>query len=173
MAGATNRMNELVDILSKFIFKQLTEELIRQGHNLTGALIDSFEAVVSRETEEKLTIDFMMLNYGLSLNDGIQPQNIPYTIGGPKRGGTSEYIQGLIRFAKLKFFADEKRATQIAFAIARRQKEKGYPLTGKIGFIDNVLAADSEEIIEIISDFFEETLNSLFEEFTINQLTNA
>lgn len=157
-------IEQLVEILSKFVFKQLTEELIRQGHKLTGALIDSFETRISQDSN-KITIDFLMLNYGLSLNDGIKPAYIPYTIGGPPRGGTSKYIQGLIQFAKLKFQADQRRATQIAFAIARRQKEKGYPLTGRIGFIDNVLNADSDEFGQIIQDYFEESINLLFEEY--------
>ena len=158
-------MNELIDILSKFIFKQLTQELIRQGHNLTGALIDSFEAKISTFTSDNLTIDFLMNNYGLSLNYGIKPSRIPYTPPPPFRGGTSKYIEGLIRFAKLKFGADQRRATSIAFAIARRQKEKGYPLTGKIGFIDNVLKADETKIEQVIEIYFEESLNLLIDEF--------
>jgi hypothetical protein len=157
-------MEQLAEILSRFIFKQLTEELLRQGHRLTGALIDSFETKI-KETGDSMIIEFLMLNYGLSLNDGIPPERIPYTIGGPKRGGTSKYIQGLIRFARIKFQADERRAKQIAFAIARKQKQKGYPLTGKIGFIDNVLAADSEEIQTLIQEYFEESINLLIQEY--------
>ena len=106
-----------------------------------------------------------MLKYAFSLNKGIKPSKIPYTIGGPPRGGTSKYIQGLIRFAQIKFKADKRRAKQIAFAIARKQKQKGYPLTGKIGFIDNVLKADSQEIENIIEAYFQESLNLLFFEF--------
>jgi hypothetical protein len=158
-------VNDLVNILSTFIFNQLTAELEKQGHKLSGALIESFETKVKEVTEDNLTIEFLMLNYGLSLNDGIKPKNIPYTIGGPRRGGTSKYIEGLIRFAKQRFQADQKRATQIAFAIARKQKEEGYPLTGKIGFIDNVLLADEKQIQEIIETHFEVTIQLLFTEF--------
>jgi len=156
-------MDELKQILSNFVFKQLTEELIRQGHKLTGSLINSFEVQV-REHGDSIDYDFMMLNYGLSLNDGIKPSRIPYTIGGPPRGGTSKYIQGLIEFAKKRFFANQKRATQIAFAIARKQKEKGYPLTGKIGFINNVLEADKDIITKLISDYYEASIELLIEE---------
>ena len=162
-------IDELVKILSDFIFKQLTAELISQGHKLTGALINSFEARIKEQTEDKLTIDFLMLNYGLSLNDGIKPDRIPYTPGGPRRGGTSKYIEGLIRFAKQRFFADQKRATQIAFAIATKQKREGYPLTGKIGFIDNVLNGDENAIVALIEERFEASLQLLIEEFTKNK----
>jgi hypothetical protein len=158
-------MNELANILSTFIFNQLTAELEKQGHRLSGALIESFEAKAKQVTEDNLTIDFLMLNYGLSLNYGIKPKNIPYTIGGPRRGGTSKYIEGLIKFAKQRFFADQQRATQIAFAIARKQKEQGYPLTGKIGFIDNVLLGDEKAIQEIIETHFEVVIQLLFTEF--------
>ncbi|OED34703.1 hypothetical protein AB832_06940 [Flavobacteriaceae bacterium (ex Bugula neritina AB1)] len=156
-------MQELANILFEFIFKQLTDELIRQGHKLTGALIESFEGKV-REQTDSLDLDFLMLVYGRALNDGILPERIPYTVGGPPRGGKSKYIEGLIDFALKKFTLDKKRATSIAFAIARKQKEKGYPLTGKIGFIDNVLSADSEEITNLIADYYEVTIQQLIEE---------
>lgn len=156
---------KLVEILSDFIFKILTEELLRQNHKLTGALIKSFEAQIGKVTQEKITIDFLMFNYGLSLNNGIKPERIPYTIGGPRRGGKSKYIEGLIKFARIKFQADKKRAESIAFAIATKQKKEGYPLTGKIGFIDISLTKAEDEIAKIIEVYFQETINLLFEEF--------
>ena len=158
-------MNELVNILANFIFKQLAVELERQGHRLTGALIESFEAKISDFTQDKLSIDFLMNSYGLSLNKGIKPQNIPYTIGGPRRGGTSKYIEGLIKFAKQRFAADQRRATNIAFAIANKQKREGYPLTGKIGFIDIALADSEAKIQELIEQYFQASMELLFEEF--------
>jgi hypothetical protein len=163
-------IEQLVKILSDFIFKQLAVELERQGHKLTGALLESFEAKIQKKTEDTLTIDFLMLNYGLSLNNGIKPEKIPYTIGGPPRGGTSKYIEGLIKFAKLRFSADQRRATQIAFAIATKQKREGYPLTGKIGFIDNVLNGDEGAIAGLIEERFKASLELLIEEFTKNKL---
>lgn len=163
-------IEQLVKILSDFIFKQLAVELERQGHKLTGALLESFEAKIQKKTEDTLTIEFLMLNYGLSLNNGIKPEKIPYTIGGAPRGGTSKYIEGLIKFAKLRFSADQRRATQIAFAIATKQKREGYPLTGKIGFIDNVLNGDEGAIAGLIEERFQASLELLIEEFTKNKL---
>lgn len=162
-----DNLKELLIPLSNFVFKQLTEELIRQGHNLTGDLIKSFDAKI-REVGDSIFLDFFMNNYGLSLNYGIQPNKIPYTPPPPYRGGTSKYIEGLIRFAKIKFGADQKRAKQIAFAIAAKHKKFGYPLTGKIGFIDNVLKADFEPIEKIIIDYYEATINLLITEFIEN-----
>lgn len=157
-------MKDLSNILAKFIFAQLTAELIRQGHKMTGSLIKSFETKIQEKTDS-VSIEFLMLNYGLSLNYGITPARIPYTPGGPARGGKSKYIEGLIRFARIKLKADKKSAKGIAFAIARKQKEKGYPLTGKVKFIDNVLAADSDAIEELIQNHFEATIEMLISEF--------
>jgi len=156
-------MNELAQILSKFVFEQLAEELVRQGHKLTGSLIKSFELQIN-EDAESVTYGFLMNNYGLSLEYGIKPSRIPYTIGGSPRGGTSKYIKGLMEFARLKFKADKRRAKQIAFAIAHKHKKEGYPLTKKIGFISNVLEADKERIQAIISDYFEATIDLLIKE---------
>lgn len=157
-------MEELNNILFQFISKQLADELIRQGHRLTGALINSFDTKI-KKTVDKTTIDFIMLIYGRALNDGIPPERIPYTVGGQPRGGKSKYIQGLIDFALKKFTLDKKRATSIAFAIARKQKKKGYPLTGKIRFIDNVLDADMDEIQNLISMYYETILEELIKEY--------
>jgi len=162
-------MDELAQILSKFVFEQLAEELIRQGHKLTGSLIKSFELQIDKQAEAT-TYAFLMNNYGLSLEYGIKPERIPYTIGGQRRGGTSKYIQGLIKFAQLKFRADKRRAKQIAFAIANKHKREGYPLTKKIGFISNVLEADKDRIQAIISTYFEASIDLLIkEQITFNQ----
>jgi len=160
----TDNIKKLSDMLGAFIFMQLSKELVRQGHKLTGALAKSFETKVQQHGE-KVTIEFLMLIYGRSLNDGIRPEKIPFTPVPPYRGGTSKYIEGLIKFATLKFGADKKRAKNIAFAIANKQHRKGYPLTKKIGFIDNVLTADSKHIESIISDYYTETIQEIIREF--------
>ena len=161
---STDNIKKLSDMLGAFIFMQLSKELVRQGHKLTGSLAKSFETKVKKEGE-KVTIEFLMLIYGRSLNDGIKPAKIPFTPVPPYRGGTSKYIEGLIKFATLKFGADKKRAKNIAFAIATKQKKQGYPLTRKTGFIDNVLTADSKHIESIISDYYTETIQEIIKQF--------
>ena len=155
---------DLDDKLFIFISKLLTDELIRQGHKLTGSLINSLDTRI-KTAKRKVTFEYLMLAYGRSLNDGVSPSRIPYTIGGPKRGGKSKYIQGLIKFAILKFKLDKKAATGVAFAIAKKQKEKGSPLTGKIGFIDNTLEANMDKITELISDYYEAIIELMITEY--------
>jgi hypothetical protein len=161
---AADNIKKLSDMLGAFIFMQLSKELVWQGHKLTGALSKSFETRVKKQGE-KVTIEFLMLIYGRSLNDGIRPERIPFTPVPPYRGGRSKYIEGLIKFAVLKFGADKKRAKNIAFAIANKQHRKGYPLTRKTGFIDNVLTADSKHIESIISDYYTMTIQEIIKQF--------
>lgn len=159
-------MNELINILTKNIFIALAAQLKRQGHRLTGALEESFEDQI-KETAEKTIINFLMNNYGVYLNDGIPPERIPYTPPPPARGGKSKYIQGLIRWAKLKFRYDEKRAQRVAFAVAAKHKKKGYPLTAK-GFINITLAAEAEQIEAFVFDYIQEIFDDFFKEFLSN-----
>jgi len=127
--------------------------------------VKSFETRIKEVSEDVARIEFLMLNYGLSLQYGIKPANIPFTPVPPFRGGKSKYIEGLIRWAKLKFGADKQRAKSIAFAIANKHKKEGYPLTKKIGFITNVLEADKEKINNIIEDYFEAVIEALIDEY--------
>ena len=157
-------MDLLKKKISDFVIIQLSFELSRQGHNLTGELIKSFETTI-REQGDVITIDFLMLKYGRSLNDGIRPEKIPFTPVPPYRGGTSKYIEGLIKFAQLKFFVDKKEATSIAFAIANKHKRYGYPLTGKTHFIDIAIDANSENIVKLIQDYYEATIELLITKF--------
>lgn len=157
-------LEALDERLFTFIATILTDELIRQGHKLTGSLIHSLDSKF-KEAKTKDRIDFLMLSYGRALNDGVKPNKIPYTIGGPPRGGKSKYIQGLIEFAMKKFSLDKKAATGVAFAIAKKQKEKGSPLTGKIGFIDNSLEANMDKIVELIQDYYEATIELIINEY--------
>ena len=159
-------MNELINILSKTIFVALAAQLDKQNHKLTGSLVESFEVKI-KETADKLVIDFLMNNYGIYLNDGIPPSRIPYTPPPPFRGGKSKYIQGLIRWAKLKFRYDEKRAQRVAFAVAAKHKKKGYPLTAK-GFINITLAAEADKIDAFVIDWVTEIFDDFFKEFLIN-----
>lgn len=160
-----NDIDQLGVVLARFIFPQLSDELIRLGHKLTGALEDSFDVKV-REKGDIVTVEFWMLKYGLSLEYGIKPENIKFSPPDPPRKKRSDYIKGLIRFAKLKFGATKKRAKAIAFAIAHKHKKEGYTIDkSKLGFIKNVLTKDEEKIVAIVQDYFEASINLMIEEY--------
>ena len=155
---------ELYNSLKDLIFFEMTKELERQKRILTGNLVQSFEAV----SKQYLTLDFMMELYGVSLNNGVPPSRVPYTPTPPVRGGTSKYIQGLIRWVKLRGIATGEKAKSIAFAIARKQKREGNPIGGGSKFIDIALEKSEEKTIEIIEDFVVNTIMALIIESSNN-----
>ena len=72
-----------------------------------------------------------MNDYGLTVDQGVTPDRIPYTPRkrGEGRGGTSKYIQGLLTFWLLKGLS-QKEALQAAFATANKHKQEGIPSRG-------------------------------------------
>ena len=160
---------ELYDSIRELVFFQMIKELERQGHTLTGNLVQSFDTVL----KDSLSIDFIMEDYGLSLNYGIKPQNIPFTPTPPVRGGTSKYIQGLIRWVRLKGIATGEKAKGIAFAIATKHKKYGYPLGKKIGFFNIALDNSEEQIIKYIQNYVESTIMILVTQYVENTITNG
>lgn len=158
-------MNELLEDLSDFLIIQLRGELLRQGHNFTGALAKSIEYQIRQETNIT-RITFMFNNYGLSLNDGIPASKIPYNRGSGK--SSSKYIDGLRRWVRERLGFSQARAERVAFAIANAQKQKGYPLTGKIGWVDITLEQNSSEIEKRVEAWAEATLNDVIVTFVQN-----
>ena len=159
----------LYNQIRELLFFQMIKELERQGHTLTGNLVQSFDTVL----KESLSIEFIMQDYGLSLNYGIQPQNIPFTPVPPFRGGTSKYIQGLIRWVRLRGIATGEKAKSVAFAIATKHKKHGYPLGKKIGFFNIALDNSEEQIIKYIQNYVESTIMILVSEYIENTITNG
>ena len=157
-------MFELVDIISRTLFAEMTAILQQQGHIFSGNLVKSFEVKV----EEKMTetnIMFLMENYGLSLNYGIPANRIPFSPIPPYRGGKSKYIEGLRRWAKVKFSASDKRALSIAFAIANKHIKEGYPLSKKIGFFDIAIKNTEKQIEAFIEAYIEKAIEEMIQKY--------
>jgi len=153
-----HRTNQKIAVLiAEFVKKRLIAEIKAQGHNLTGRLVASV-AYEIKYTQADVSIIFSMEDYGLILNKGVAANRIPYTSnsGAPR----SKYIEGLKRYARLRFGASEKEATRIAFAIANAQKRDGMPTrksyrfskTGKrTEFIEEVLQDSQNEILRLLN----------------------
>ena len=151
-------MNELLEDL-------LSGELLRHVQNFTGALANSLEYKIRQETNTT-RITFMFNSYGLSLNNGIPASRIPYNRGSGK--SSSKYIDGLRKWVRERLGFSQARAERVAFAIANAQKKKGYPLTGKIGWVDITLEQNSSEIEKRVEAWAEATLNDVIVTFTQN-----
>lgn len=159
-------MQDLVNEIGIFLIEQLRGELSRQGHNLTGALANSIEYEVTQATDSvKLT--FSMNSYGLSLNTGIPAARIPYTRGSGRK--SSQYIDGLRRWVRIKFGYSQQRAERVAFAIASKQKQQGYPLTGKTRWIDITLESTQDEINAFTRKWVAANIDDLINQFAKNR----
>lgn len=116
--------------LMEYLVGEVRKELTKQGHRLTGKLVDSVEAKESKITDGWVQEVFWE-KYGEAMERGVRPSRVPFSPGsGAVR---SKYIEGLLRFVKLRGMRPRRKGeTQlgIAFAIARTQKERGLPTVG-------------------------------------------
>lgn len=164
---------KLGHILGDYLVQRLGRELRDQGHSLTGDLIQSLEYKV-RENATGVGIDFLANQYGEYLNTGVPASRIPYKPGGPKRGGTSKYIQALIRYVERRMGLRGKEATGVAFAIARRHSREGMPTRAsyrfsknsrRTGWVDVVIENETEKIEQTVTEFVGRELEALFFKF--------
>ena len=162
--------------LIRVIVDAVAAEWKAQGHNLTGQAIQEIEPVVS-DMLNGVQIDVMVLDYMSINNTGVPAKNIPYRRGSGAK--ESEYISGLIQYAKRRFQVGDKEAKQIAFAIATRHKREGMPTkasarfssTGKrTGFFEVVIAGLEERLAKIIEESVEETFNFVFDNYFKQQI---
>lgn len=147
----------LADNIAQMAIEAVANEWKAQGHNLTGAAIKNMETVVRMETD-KIIIDGFVPDYMAINNKGVLATKIPYYPGSGRK--ESEYIKGLMRYAKQRFGASDKESKSIAFAIASKHKKEGMPTiksqkhskTGKrTGFIEEALDKKEAEMSHLIN----------------------
>lgn len=145
-----------------FLIKEIGQAIDDQGHNLTGGTKKSLRKKVDKTVLEGFA-DFNIV----FLDQGIKPSKIPFTIGGPRRGGRSDYIKGLIRFWRLRGLSP-REAKKAAFATANVQKEEGMPTklserfskTGdRTGVVTDTLVRTNAQVREIIFKGMGETVD--------------
>ena len=110
-------------------------ELVAQGHSLTGSLSKSISYTVTA-TDDKVVGLLLGNDYGVYLEYGVDASSIPFGGGSGSPGGTSKYIQGLARFFALKGL-DQREALRAAFATAHVQSRTGMPTPGSFQFSTN------------------------------------
>ena len=147
----------LADDIAQMAIEAVANEWKAQGHNLTGSAIKNMETVVRFQTNE-LIIEGLIPDYMAINNSGVTAARIPYYPGSGRK--ESEYIKGLMRYAKQRFGASDKEAKSIAFAIASKHKKEGMPTiksqkhskTGKrTGFIEEALDKKEAEMADLIN----------------------
>jgi hypothetical protein len=144
--------------VGELLVDEIRDQILEQGHYMTGSLSKS----VSHEQEitpDGVIIRFLLNDYGVPVNTGVVSSRIPYgTYTGAK---VSKYIQGLIRFAKIRFRVTEKQAKGIAFAIANKHKKEGMPTRGsyryskngkRTRYIEDAIEKSTQQILKLIGD---------------------
>lgn len=144
--------------VGELLVDEIREQIAVQGHNMTGALSKSVEHK-ERITTDGVVIQFLLNDYGVPVNNGIIPARIPY--GSFTGAKVSKYIQGLKRFAKIRFRVTEKQALGIAFAIANKHKKEGLPTRGSYryskngkrkNYIEDAILLRTKQIEQLIGD---------------------
>ena len=161
----------LADNIAQMAIEAVANEWKAQGHNLTGSAIKNMETVVRMETD-KIIIEGFVPDYMAINNQGVPSTKIPYYPGSGRK--ESEYIKGLMRYAKQRFGASDKEAKSIAFAIASKHKKEGMPTiksqkhskTGKrTGFIEQALDKKEAEMADLINRAITYSIETTVETF--------
>ena len=152
--------------------KEIVDELVRQNHRLTGALINSVESRL-HEVLDSIGVEGRVLSYGRFIETGVDKGNIPFS-GSRGKGGKSKYITGLINWVQIKCSLDAKRAKGVAFAIANKHLKTGMPSRGKAftGFITKALDNKIEEVTRLLFEANGKQLEFLVENMLSRQQKN-
>ena len=129
--------------VGKLIIASLQKELIEQGHEASGNLVNSFEQRVI-EVPNSIVIEILMDEYGIYVNEG------------RKAGGKKVPIDVLIQWIYRRGIASgDKEVKNVAFAIQQKIWKEGSPTSGSFkfsnngrrkGFIDFVINNELDEV---------------------------
>jgi hypothetical protein len=164
--------DELLKEIATLVIDSFKKQIQIQGHTLTGELEASFEASFLRfGLTDVIAISFN--DYGVPLDTGVSAERIPFSLSG--NGGKSRYIEGLTRFAKLRFGVSDREAQSIAFAIAQKHKKEGMPTKdsyqfskngSRINWIDLALSETAADIDQALSTFVASYIDVLFQKLS-------
>jgi hypothetical protein len=153
MSTAADRLQQTARTIERLI----RDELVAQGHDLTGKLKKSVTVKV-KQFPTFVELEGSFLKYGVFVERGVNSSRIPYSPGSGKK--KSKYIAGLVRFVRLRRIASGKRALSVAFAIAAKHKREGMPTRGsrkfsqtgaRRGFVSFALSRNASQIEESIT----------------------
>jgi len=169
-----NLKEVVTDIMSEFR-TALRSELGRQGHVLTGKLSDSIDFEVSADGTSVVGRMYFE-DYGIYVETGVTADRIPFG-GRSGKGGTSQYIQGLITFWEDRGLSG-REAIGAAFATANKHAREGMPTRSSLrfsqtgertGFVRTVLEEQSkpiaDKLFEKYGDLFVLDIQSALSEY--------
>lgn len=143
-------------MLGKYLNEQIIKEWIAQGHSLTGKFEETLEYVEKREGN-RFIIEGWGKDYAKYVENFTPASRIPFKPGSGRKH--SKFIEGLQRYAKLRFKLNEKNALSAAFAMAKVMKKYGkstpgskkYSKTGeRHNFVDNTINRERPALSRMI-----------------------
>ncbi len=165
MQSINDLVNKIIPIAIEEYKKQVTlQNFVNKGKlrdDITAETILNFSGYI---------INFFIKDYGVFLDKGISPNNVPYSPGSGR--AKSKYIAGLQKWVKSKLRKRNKEALSIAFAIAKIHKKQGiasvnskeFSKNGKrAGFIDDTL----EELNKVLEKYITEELSTFIIEYNL------
>ena len=152
--------------VGKLIIASLQKELIQQGHQASGNLVNSFEQRVI-EVPNSIVIEILMDEYGIYVNEG------------RKTGGKKVPINVLVDWIERKAIVNgDKEVKSLAFAIQQTIHKEGIPTKGSFKFsnngrrkgfidfvIDNKLDNAINELEEQVFEGYDETIATMVKDF--------
>ena len=152
--------------VGKLIIASLQKELIEQGHEATGKLINSFEQRVI-EVPNSIVIEILMNDYGIYVNEGRKP------------GGKKVPINVLVDWIERKAIVNgDKEVKSLAFAIQQTIHKGGMPTKGSFKFskngrrkgfidfvIDNKLDGAINELEEQVFEGYDDAIAIMVKDF--------
>lgn len=123
---------ELLD-LSREATASIKESFLRQGHNATGRGVESIRGEVYSGrgvSGVRVRAD----EYLLAVDRGISAKKVPF--GKKSGGGSSKYVEGLVKWVVDKGIAPIEEAPAVAFAIANVASVEGHPTQGALKYSD-------------------------------------
>ncbi len=161
--------NDLLGQIASLVIDSFKKQIQLQGHTLTGDLEASFDAAFLQfGLTDVIAISFN--DYGIPLDTGVSAERIPFSLSG--NGGKSQLIEGLKRFAKLRFGTSDRESQDIAFAIAQKWKKEGNPTQNSYQFsknghrtnwIDLALSETAADIDQALTQFTASYIDVLFQ----------
>ena len=155
--------------VGKLIIASLQKELIGQGHDATGNLINSFEQRVI-ELPNSIVLEILMDEYGIYVNEG------------RKKGGKKVPISVLVEWIERKAIVNgDKEVKSLAFAIQNTIHKEGIPTKGSFKFsnngrrkgfidfvIDNELDGVYNELEQQVFEGYDDAIATIVKDFNKN-----
>ncbi len=142
-----------------YIVEKIRERSRIQGHTLTGKFEAGLRAEIVEEGNRITIIGIDESGVGKYIDEHVQSRDIPYSPGSGAK--SSRFIDGLTRYAELRFGLSGKEAVSAAFAMATKMKQEGKPTLGsyhftqnqrRVGVITDTLTQEKENIRRLIFD---------------------